>query len=128
MIDGELYARSGIALVMLWGFGLKLAYLGYQEDEANGPDVPFKLRYLWRNSMKWRIIGSLWFVIGLAYIGPYAGFARVSEYVLWDAVPAGHLGVGMVGVMGDDLWLGINAIAKKAKEKLQRRSPFNGER
>ena len=57
MEDPEFYARISIATIMLWGFVLKLLGLGYRIDLDNGPDTAFRIRDLWQNSMKWRIMG-----------------------------------------------------------------------
>lgn len=113
MMDDELYQRTGIALVMLWGFMLKLVAHGHKIDKDNGPDVPFRFWDLWANSMKWRIVGSLLLTGGLAYIAPYAGFVTLADYVVWGGIPIGHLGVAAVGYLGDDLFLMTDSVASR---------------
>ena len=120
MSEQELYERIGIAAVMGWGLALKLVTIGFRADLDNGPETPFHLKYLWHNSNKWRIIGSMLFTGGLAFIAPHEGFRELSEFVVYGGIPIGHLGVGALGYCGDDLWLGLSKLSDKVKAKINR--------
>ena len=120
LID-DIFGRCGIALVFLWGLGIKLLVMGYKEDKANGPETPFKIKYLWRNSNKWRIMGSVWFLVGLAFVAPHEGFERIKEETLWDSIPVGHLGVGAIGYLGDEIFVGLDGISQKIKDRFNKK-------
>ena len=115
----EIVERTLIALVFLWGMGLKLCLIGYKEDKENGPDTPFHIKYLWRNSNKWRILGSFWFLVGMAYIAPHEGLNLMKEYQ-WEGVPVGHIGTGAIGFLGDDIFMGLDSVREYAKSKFRK--------
>ena len=119
MDEHELYQRSLIALIFLWGFITKLLLMGYQVDK-NDPDRALTInRWLWYNSQKWRVVGSFWFLIGIAFIAPHEGFVKLQEYVFYD-VPVGHLGTGAVGFLGDDIFVSLDGLREYIKNKLSK--------
>ena len=115
----EFYDRLWIGLIMFWGFSLKVLYLAYREDQRNGPDCPFTFSMIWHNANKWRIMGSLLMLVGLAGTAPNQGFKALAQYVIYDGIPMGHLGVALVGLIGDDLFLSIGLVADRLSQLIK---------
>ena len=117
----ELAERVDIAIIFAWGYITKLLLMGYQVDKAD-PDKALTVnRWLWYNSQKWRVIGSFWFLIGLAFISPTEGFQKLSEFVVWDGVPIGHLGVAAVGFLGDEIFCSLDSMGQYVKDRFNKR-------
>ena len=117
----EFEQRSIIALVFLVGFITKLLLMGFQKDKAM-PDERLTInKWLWFNSQKWRVMGSLWFLVSLAFIAPHEGFVQLQSYVFHE-VPVGHLSTAAIGFIGDDVFVSLDGITRYVKRKL------NGER
>ena len=117
--DIEFQQRLLIAGVMLWGTVTKLFLMGYQIDRANKEERLTLKVLLWENSQKWKIMGSSWLIIGLAFIAPHQGFVQLQEFV-FHGVPLGHLGTAAIGFLGDDLFVSLDSIRKWVGGKFNR--------
>ena len=117
MSEIEFEQRLLIAGIFLWGLIVKGLLLGYQIDRDNAEERLTFGMLVWENSQKWRFLGSVWFLSGLAFIAPHEGFVKLQEFSMYD-IPVGHLGTAGIGFMGDTIFLMLDDIQEWIKAKL----------
>ena len=120
----EFEERSIIALVFLVGFITKLLLMGYQKDKEMTDERLTINQWLWFNSQKWRVLGSLWFLVSLAYVAPHEGFIKLQSYVFHE-VPVGHLSTAAIGFLGDEIFIALDSVSNYCKKKLSRKENEN---
>lgn len=117
-LSSETKAEIKVLSALLFGFVLKVVDLVYREDKKN-PNEPIDLKkYLWGNGNKWRIIGSILFIMGLAFVLPDVFVTRLMN-IQYDEMAIGWFGVIALGYLADNLTLMKYSVSFRFTEWLE---------